>query len=232
MELAPLHPSGSSMKAQTVLLGGFCTLSPLIWTFDEPLQGLDRQLKEDSYRFYVYDEKRSGGMMNYRSTLVFVIIAALCGLYGCSGTLNTKRSTSFDKSKYRTAYIIDTRESTVVGYSWVPVVGLVDGDKSKHEPVGNTPVHIKNALAKHGILAYTGTGKTAPKNVDLVVVYKDEWQWDLKMYMRKLEIKIYDNKTRQLIGSGYYQSGGGGFHDYPTSEREAPNIIDGIFNGK
>ena len=74
--------------------------------------------------------------MNYTSTLTFVIITALCGIYGCAGTLSTKR------------------------------------------------------------------------------------------------VKIYDNKTRELIGSGYYQSGGGGIHDYPTSEREAPNIIDGIFNGK
>ena len=171
--------------------------------------------------------------MNYRGALTFVvIIVVISANYGCAGTLDTKRKASFDKNRYHTAYIIDTRESTVVGYSWVPVVGLVDGDKSKHEPVGNTPVHIRNALARHGISAVTGTDNTAPGNVDLVVVYKDEWQWDLKMYMRKLEIKIYDNTTHELIGSGCYESGGGGFHDYPTSEREAPNIIDGIFKGK
>jgi hypothetical protein len=166
----------------------------------------------------------------------FAFLLALAALVaGCAGETRAQPLSPANAAKYRSAVILENSQSTIVGYHVIPIPGSVimtDGDKSKGKALGDTAEHIKRALARHGIQSLVATTPAVPAGVDLVVVYQDEWQWDMKMYMKYLKIDVFDARTKVLVGTGSYTAGGGGFHDYPTAEREAPNIIDAIFLGR
>jgi len=95
----------------------------------------------------------------------------------CSGSYEVKAKAPISTAKYKTAYVVDSQQSAIIGYNVTPLPGSV-------------------------------------------------------MYLKALKIDIFDNRTNELLGSGSYTAGDGGIHDYPTSEREAPIIIDRILKGR
>ncbi|MCP4679865.1 MAG: hypothetical protein GY854_31105 [Deltaproteobacteria bacterium] len=157
-----------------------------------------------------------------------LILTIWVSVAGCSGSVESRVHAPVSKNAFRTAYVIDNGYSTVVGYNVMPMPGSVlmtDGEKSKKESIGNTALHIKKALQNYGIRTAIGNASSVLPNVDLVVRFEDEWQWDLKMYLKRLKISFYNARTRQLIVTGGYKPGGAVVHDFPTSEREVPNVI-------
>jgi hypothetical protein len=171
-------------------------------------------------------------MVKHRWLVAAVLTAVLVS--ACSGSYEVKSNAPIPTARYKTAYIVDSQHSSIIGYNVIPLPGSVmmtDSEAEKGEAVGDTPIHIQRALGTYGIRAVIGSSESIPADIDLVVVYEDAWQWDFKMYLKALKIDMFDNHTKELIGSGSYTAGGGGFHDYPTSEREAPIIIDRILRG-
>jgi len=61
---------------------------------------------------------------------------------------------------------------------------------------------IADQLSSMGYPAIAGENNEIPKDVDTLVTYKDNWQWDITNYMIKIKIQFRDGKSRRLIVSG------------------------------
>jgi hypothetical protein len=150
--------------------------------------------------------------------------------------VKTDLNPAFELTNYRSAHIVTDGLSTVVGFNIIPVPGsivVIDGQKYRQKAIGDTAKHIQNALSNYGVTSTIGTEQQAPPDTSMIVNYDDEWQWDFKMFLKRLTIKVIDRYSQQIIAEGSYAVGGGGqFHDYPTTESEVPRIINGIYKKK
>ncbi len=61
---------------------------------------------------------------------------------------------------------------------------------------------IANELTSMGYSATAGELNNMPSNTDTLVTYVDNWMWDMRNYMIKINIKFNKPKTRQPIVSG------------------------------
>jgi hypothetical protein len=56
-------------------------------------------------------------------------------------------------------------------------------------------------LNRRGVTATTGTASERPASAKTYITYKDNWMWDITMYMLRLEIRVYDAKTNALLST-------------------------------
>ncbi len=154
---------------------------------------------------------------------------------GCAGTLKADVNPCFDLKKYQTAHIVTDGKSTVIGINIIPIPGsafVMDGGKYREDAIGDAARHIQKVLINYKIASTIGTEQQIPPDASMLVMYEDRWQWDFKMFLKYLYIKLVDSKSREILAEGSYTVGGEGhFHDFPTAEREVPNIINGIYRG-
>lgn len=61
---------------------------------------------------------------------------------------------------------------------------------------------IADKLTMMGYPAAAGEKSEIPKDVDTLVTYQDNWQWDITNYMIKIKIQFRDGKSRELIVEG------------------------------
>jgi hypothetical protein len=78
---------------------------------------------------------------------------------------------------------------------------------------------VKAALLNQGLAAKAplpaGTRKSA--DVDMIVSYTDQWRWDLAMYLRWVNIDMYDSDTGNLLATARWENSAfHGFQDYKT----------------
>ena len=60
----------------------------------------------------------------------------------------------------------------------------------------------------------SGSEGKHPENVDLIVRYADGWNWDVVMYLAKLDIQMYDAKSGGMVSSASWKNSAmHGFHD-------------------
>ncbi len=73
----------------------------------------------------------------------------------------------------------------------------------KHYPSDNSGVdmEIADRLRSRGVAVTTGSAQPAGK-FDAIVNYRDQWRWDITMYMLELTIDIRDPKTLALLATG------------------------------
>lgn len=58
-------------------------------------------------------------------------------------------------------------------------------------------------------------GTRQAPDIDMLVAYSDVWHWDLVMYLKSLDMNIFDAKTGNLIVTGRWQNSlFHGFQDY------------------
>jgi hypothetical protein len=76
---------------------------------------------------------------------------------------------------------------------------------------------IAEELTRMGYPAEAVEEDEVPKDAHTVVTYRDNWQWDITMYMIKINIKFRNGETRHVFVSG---------ESYRTSLiREAPRAM-------
>ena len=61
---------------------------------------------------------------------------------------------------------------------------------------------IADKLTSMGYPAIAGEKSDMPDDVDTLVTYKDNWQWDITNYMIRINIQFRDGKSKELIISG------------------------------
>ena len=78
---------------------------------------------------------------------------------------------------------------------------------------------IKSALVNQGLTPKpplpAGTRKSS--DVDVIVSYTDQWRWDVAMYLRWVNIEMYDSDSGNLLASARWENSAfHGFQDYKT----------------
>ena len=87
---------------------------------------------------------------------------------------------------------------------------------------GNSPdmdAAVKSALANQGLTSKpplpSGTRKSS--DVDVIVSYTDQWRWDMAMYLRWVNIEMYDADSGNMLASARWENSAfHGFQDYKT----------------
>lgn len=82
---------------------------------------------------------------------------------------------------------------------------------------------IVTDLKRRGVQATTGTEQEKPATVKTYITYKDNWMWDITMYMLRLEMKVYDAKTNALLSTA--------MSERTSAVRKSPvGMIDEVLN--
>lgn len=85
---------------------------------------------------------------------------------------------------------------------------------------------IESELTRRGIAVSAGAERTQPVSSGYVVKYRDSWGWNFVMYLKKLEIWMYDGKSNTLLASGTWDNRNMGFHG---PEKAVPELMDELF---
>jgi hypothetical protein len=101
--------------------------------------------------------------------------------------------------------------------------------KSNDEPNDNdTYRHIKIFFENSGVKIIPLESKDTSSEVDLIVDYEEEWELDIKNYLKVLKIIFKDPISRAILAEGVYEASIA--HDYPDSKREFPNVLTAILS--
>jgi hypothetical protein len=88
-------------------------------------------------------------------------------------------------------------------------------------------VALQTALAKRGIRARYGRLEYKPTDADIYLTFVDHWRWDVTMYLKSLDVSIYNNRTDELIGSGSFRNSF--LHSFPDPVEKVQEVVDSIF---
>jgi len=78
-------------------------------------------------------------------------------------------------------------------------------------------VALKSAFLAQGLAAKRGlpSGTRKSPEVDVIVDYTDQWRWDIAMYLRWVNINMYEATSGTLLASGRWENSAlHGFQDY------------------
>ncbi|TAA26809.1 hypothetical protein [Pseudoxanthomonas winnipegensis] len=84
--------------------------------------------------------------------------------------------------------------------------------------------HVQQELMAHGIQVKAGP-EVREAGTDVVVRYTDNWRWDMAMYLRSLDIQIY-NASGTLIASGSWKNSA--LHGYHSAEKVTRQVMDEV----
>ncbi|MBA3588709.1 hypothetical protein [Methylibium sp.] len=89
---------------------------------------------------------------------------------------------------------------------------------------------LKAAFAQQGVtvtpVVAAPAGSSAP-TTDLTVKYTDYWHWDLVMYLRKLEISLWDPRAGTMMVQGRWENSP--LHEFPNAALVTKELVDEIF---
>ncbi|SDP48521.1 hypothetical protein [Desulforhopalus singaporensis] len=108
----------------------------------------------------------------------YLFVAAILFLSGCSAQLKSNIQPGIDLTSINSFYVVHFNDERH---------GI---DKM-----------ISDELNNMGFRATYGEEENIPKDVDAIVTYVDNWQWDLTNYMIKLSITMRDSDD-SMIGIG------------------------------
>jgi major membrane immunogen (membrane-anchored lipoprotein) len=84
---------------------------------------------------------------------------------------------------------------------------------------------IETALMNEGITvsrSYPANTRTAAE-VDALVSYADVWKWDMAMYLKEINIKLFDAGTGDLLVYGTWEQTG--LHGFPNAQKIVQGLI-------
>ncbi len=87
---------------------------------------------------------------------------------------------------------------------------------------------VQKGLERHGVAVLTPPmcDKNST-NVDMTVVYTDQWRWDLTMYMKAVDVRFYTVPGADLIAAGHWNNSL--LHRFPDTDAVVANLIDDMF---
>ena len=60
---------------------------------------------------------------------------------------------------------------------------------------------IVSALRARGVQATGGSEAQTPKDVDFIVTYEDRWAWDMRTYLRLIQIDVRDPNSGAIVAT-------------------------------
>jgi hypothetical protein len=85
---------------------------------------------------------------------------------------------------------------------------------------------IKTALLNQGLVARppVPAGTRRSPDADMIISYTDQWRWDLVMYLRWVNIEMYDSDSGNLLATARWENSAfHGFQDYKT-------VVEGLID--
>lgn len=83
--------------------------------------------------------------------------------------------------------------------------------------------YLRDAFAKRGYKASSGTKAEMPAASQFYVTYVDRWYWDIAMYLVSLEVALHDAKTNAVVNSGRYKNSY--FHTFPSPSGKSDELV-------
>jgi len=90
--------------------------------------------------------------------------------------------------------------------------------------------NLRIAMYRYGVDLLprdTVPGSSDPSGADILVKYTDVWAWDLAMYLRELDIIIYDPKTYAELARGEWDNSA--FHGFHDAREVTLELVDAMF---
>jgi hypothetical protein len=98
---------------------------------------------------------------------------------------------------------------------------VAHGDKSS-----DVDAAIQREMFRRGITVASGPDGRQPETSDVVVKYVDDWSWDVTMYLRGLDIQVYDAKTGTLLASAAWKNSA--MHGFHGMDGVVSELIGGV----
>ena len=108
-----------------------------------------------------------------------------------------------------------------VGSQFKSAYLVAHGEKSS-----DVDAAIQREMFRRGITVAFGPEGRQPGTSDVVVKYADDWSWDVTMYLRGLDIQVYDAKTGTLLASAAWKNSS--MHGFHGMDGVVSELIGGI----
>jgi hypothetical protein len=143
--------------------------------------------------------------MKKQTTKFAVAVAATIILGGCATTQNVVVSPVALTQSFSTAHLV------------------LHG-----EPSDDVDASIQRELLLRGLEVSAGEEAAAPEDVDLIVRYVDDWKWDVTMYLRRLDIQVYEGGGRTLLASATWKNSA--LHGYHGLDKVVSRLVQETFS--
>jgi hypothetical protein len=96
------------------------------------------------------------------------------------------------------------------------------------EPSDDVDASIQRELLLRGLAVTAGSEEDQPADADLLVRYVDDWKWDLVMYLKRLDLQIYDGQAgNTLLASATWKNSA--LHGYHGLDKVVAKLVDETF---
>jgi hypothetical protein len=129
------------------------------------------------------------------------LTVGLLSAAGCATTSGVIVSPSAHHADYRSVYIV-----------------VHGGDSADMD------ANLQKEFLRHGFLVSIGPDGGATSGAELVARYADAWKWDIAMYLRSLDVMVFDGKSNLLIASGTWKNST--MHGFHSSEKVVAKVVD------
>ena len=84
--------------------------------------------------------------------------------------------------------------------------------------------NMQREFLTHGFVVKAGADEGGHGGADLIVRYADDWKWDIAMYLRSLDLMVYNAQAGSLIATGRWKNSA--FHGFYSSEKVVTQVVN------
>jgi hypothetical protein len=95
------------------------------------------------------------------------------------------------------------------------------------DPSSDVDASIQRELLLRGLSVTAGNEADRPANADLLVRYVDDWKWDMVMYLRRLDLQIYDAQGNTLLAAATWKNSP--MHGYHGLDKVVAQLVGETF---
>jgi hypothetical protein len=66
---------------------------------------------------------------------------------------------------------------------------------------------VAGVMSARGLQVSAGPAAARPPSARFLVTYEDRWEWDMRMYLKKIVIRVHDAQTGVLLGESEMHQG-------------------------
>ena len=137
----------------------------------------------------------------YRGILHLPLAIVAFSLAGCATQLGAVANPSTPKATYQSAYLV------------------VHGDRS-----ADMDAKLQRELLRHGLAVTIGPENAPTGDAQLLVKYTDNWRWDIAMYLRTLDVMVYDAHSKALVATGSWRNSA--LHGFYSADKVVADVVD------
>lgn len=89
--------------------------------------------------------------------------------------------------------------------------------------------YFQQALLEQGlsVASLAAPGTHTARDADAVLSYSDKWRRGITMYLKDVEVSVFEARSGKLLASGHW--GNSALHGYPDAQEVVHNLVRDIF---